>query len=105
MKIAPADTAPPRGLANAIQRVQANIDRRAARAESTEVVHTPGANALARLQANLQRQTGAAGETDPEPTPIDATTPLAPVDPIDASLIQPPTSPTTAPTTGLDLLA
>lgn len=92
MKIS-SEGARPHGLENAIQRVQANMDRRAARAktETAEGARVPGANALASLQANLARKTGT---NEPQPTPAEPL-PLEPIaEPAEPDSVAPMPAPT-----------
>jgi hypothetical protein len=93
----------PRGLENAIQRVQANIDRRAARANAEHADgHVPGANALAQLQSNLARESGPGDKV--EITPVE---PAPPADRVQPDEIAPAPLPTPEPTPGalIDILA
>ncbi|HZW10169.1 MAG TPA: hypothetical protein VFF69_09730 [Phycisphaerales bacterium] len=113
MKISPADTAPsarPRGLENAVQRVQANMDRRAARAKAESAGgHIAGANALTQLQANLARKSGPVDGV--EITPVEPAPPADPTQPTDPdnAIPAPAPLPSPDPSTGagglLDVLA
>jgi len=98
MKISGTDAARAHGLANAIQRVQANMDRRAARAPDADEASHPGATALEHLQANLARKSGA-GEPGPEPLPAE---PAPTTDPL---IPDPAPAPSPGPGALLDVLA
>lgn len=94
MKIGSAEAARPHGLENAIQRVQANMDRRAARSKAGgDGGHVPGANALSKLQANLGRKLGEPGVIDPPPPE-----PTLPGDGYQTDSILPAPTPTPEPT-------
>lgn len=70
--IAPTPSEPTsrHALANAIERVQANIARRADAGKQAEREHVPGAKALDRLQANAARiEAKRAGATEAERRP------------------------------------